>query len=131
MNPEGKPDTMPGQPVQTVAGVIEADPVDVWDSLLATVGSEMSSTGAVIEADAEHKVLTVSGHWWFRGEYAVSRHEPGSLIVYSMFNVAPAFTRWLVPLVARRALRASARPMVGRQLAAIASPLGVRGYLTS
>jgi len=75
-------------------------------------------------------VLTVSGHWWFQGEYAVSRHEPGSLIVYSMFNVAPALTRWLVPLVARRALHASARPMVGRQLAAIASPLGVRGYLT-
>lgn len=131
MNPEGKPDTMPGQPVQTVAGVIEADPAEVWDALLATVGSEMSSGGAVIQADADRRVLTVSGHWWFRGEYAVSRYEPGSLIVYSMFNAAPAFTRWLVPLVARRALRASARPMVGRQLAAIASPLGVRGYLTS
>ena len=122
---------MPGEPVQTAAGVIEADPADVWDALLATVGSEMSSAGAVIEADAERRVLAVSGHWWFRGEYAVSPHEPGSLIVYSMFNTAPALTRWLVPLVARRALRASARPMVGRQLAAIASPLGVRGYLTS
>jgi hypothetical protein len=122
---------MPGQPVQTVAGVIEAEPADVWDSLLATIGSEMSSGGAAIQADAEHRVLTVSGHWWFQGEYTVSGHEPGSLIVYSMFNVAPALTRWLVPLVARRALRASARPMVGRQLAAIASPLGVRGYLTS
>lgn len=122
---------MPGQPVQTVAGVIEAEPADVWDSLLATIGSEMSSAGAVIHADAERRVLTVSGHWWFQGEYAVSGHEPGSMIVYSMFNVAPALTKWLVPLVARRALRASARPMVGRQLAAIASPLGVRGYLTS
>jgi hypothetical protein len=126
-----RPDTMPGQPVQTVTGVVEADPADVWDALLATVGSEISSTGAVIQADAERRVLTVSGHWWFRGEYAVSGHESGSLIVYRVFNVARALARWLVPLVARRALRASARPMVGRQLAAIASPLGVRGYLTS
>lgn len=122
---------MPGQPVQTIAGVIEADPADVWDALLATIGSEMSSAGAVIEADAERKVLAVSGHWWFRGEYAVSRHEPGSLIVYNMFNAAPSFIRWLVPLVAGHAMRASARPMVGRQVAAIASPLGVPGYLTS
>jgi hypothetical protein len=131
MSPEGKTDTTPGQPVQTVAGVVEADPAEVWDALLATVRPELSSAGSVIQADSERRVLTISGHWWFRGEYAVSSYEPGSMIVYSMFNVAPALTRWLVPLVARRALRDSARPMVGRQLAAIASPLGVRGYLTS
>ena len=131
MSQEGKPDTAPGQPVQTVAGVVEADPAEVWDALLATIGPELSSAGSVFRADSERRVLTISGHWWFRGEYAVSSYEPGSMIVYSMFNVAPAFTRWLVPLVARRALRTSARPMIGRQLHAIASPLGVRGYLTS
>ena len=127
----GKQDTMPGRTVQTVAGVIEADPADIWDTLLAIVRSDMSSAGTAIRVDAEHGMLTVSGHWWFRGEYAVSRHEHGSLVVYSVFSVAPAITRWLVPLVAGHALHASARPMVGRQLSVIASRLGVRGYLTS
>ena len=121
---------MPGRRVQMVSGVVEAEPAAVWPSLLATVEPGMRSAGAIIQADAERRVLSVSGHWWFRGEYAVSPHERGSLVVYSMFNIAPPLSRWLVPLVAGGALHASARPMVEHQLAAIASELGARSYLT-
>jgi hypothetical protein len=119
--------TARGRPVQQVTGIVEADASAVWDALLAVV----RPADAIIQADAERMVLSVSGHWWFLGEYTIGRDEGGSLIVYRVFNAAPLLTRWLVPLVARNALHASARPMVERQVAAIASKLGVRGYLAS
>jgi hypothetical protein len=121
---------MAGRRVQLVTGVVEAEPAAVWQALLATVEPDMSAAGAVIHADAERRVLSVSGHWWFRGEYAVSPDERGSLVTYGMFNVAPPLSRWLVPLVAGGALHASARPMIERQLAAIASRLGTTSHLT-
>jgi hypothetical protein len=121
---------VPGRRLQTVTGVVEADVTAVWEALLATAVPGMSAAGAVIATDADRRVLSVSGHWWFHAEYVVSLREPGSLIVYTAFNVAPPLTRWLVPLVAGAALHASPRPMVEGQIAAIASSLGVRGYLT-
>lgn len=116
--------------MQTVTGVVEAPPAAVWESLVTTVERQMTAAGGIVEADAARLVLSVSGHWWFHGEYAVSPHERGSLVVYSKFNIAPPLTRWLVPLVAGSALHASARPMVEGQLAAIASGLGTTSHLT-
>jgi hypothetical protein len=113
------------RPVQQVTGIVEADASAVWDALLAVV----RPADAIIKADPERMILSVSGHWWFLGEYTVSHDDRGSLLTYSMFNAAPPLTKWLVPLVAGNALHASARPMVERQVAAIGSELGVRGYL--
>ena len=46
------------------------------------------------------------------------------LLRYQVFNVAPWLTRWLVPLVAGPALRASARPQFEGSLTAIGALLG-------
>ena len=67
--------------------------------------------------------------WWFRGVYRVSPQGPDSLLCYQVFNAAPAATRWLVPLVAGPALRASARPQFEQLLAAIGALLGCRARL--
>jgi hypothetical protein len=117
------------RPRQTVSGVIEADADAVWDALLETTRSLTSMAGVHAEADPERRTLTVSGQWWYQGEYTVREAERGSLLEYSMYNVAPRATRWLVPVVAGRALRSSAQPMFERQLADIGTRLSVRAYL--
>jgi hypothetical protein len=48
---------------------------------------------------------------------------PDTLLRYQVLNAAPAATRWLVPLVAGPALRASARPQFEQTLTAIGSLL--------
>ena len=120
---------MTERPRQTVTGVVEADRDAVWDALLETTRPLTSIAGVHAEVDPVHRRLAVSGQWWYRGEYTVSGAEHGSLLRYSMYNVAPRFSRWLVPLVAGRALRSSAQPMVEGQLAEIGTRLGVRAYL--
>jgi hypothetical protein len=115
--------------VQQVTGVVAADAADVWDALLAIV----RPASAILEVDPDRRVLSISGQWWFHSEYAVTPDpdpDRGSLITYSVFNVAHPLTRWLVPLVAGQALHASPRPMIERQVAAIAARLGVPGHLT-
>ena len=117
------------RPRQTVTGVVEADAVAVWDALLKTSRPLTSIAGVHTEVDPVRRNLAVSGQWWYRGEYTVSGAEHGSLLTYSMYNVAPRFSRWLVPLVAGSALRGSALPMFERQLAEIGTRLGARTYL--
>jgi hypothetical protein len=109
--------------------MVEADPDAVWDALLETTGSLTSMAGVRAEADPAGRTLVVSGQWWYRGEYTVRDAEGGSLLEYRMDNVAPRATRWLVPLVAGRALRSSAQPMFERQLAYIGTRLSARAYL--
>jgi hypothetical protein len=116
--------------METVSGVVEADADAVWDALLEAARSLTSMAGIHAAIDPARRTLTVSGQWWYRGEYTVRAAEHGSLVRYSVHNVAPPLTRWLVPLVAGRALRASARPMFERQLADIGTRLGARAYLT-
>jgi hypothetical protein len=101
----------------------------VWDALLETIRSLTSIAGVRAEVDPARRSLAISGQWWYRGEYTVSVAEHGSLVRYSMYNVAPRFSRWLVPLVAGRALRGSARPMLEGQLTEIGTRLGTRAYL--
>lgn len=120
---------MPDRPRQTVAGVVEADADAVWDALLETSCPLTSVAGVRAEADRVRRTLAVSGQWWYRGEYTVSDTEHGSLLTFSMCNIAPCFSRWLVPLVAGRALHRSALPVIQRQLSEIGTRLGVRAYL--
>jgi hypothetical protein len=117
------------RPAQTVTGVVEADTVAVWAALLETSRPLTSIAGVHTEADPVGMSLVVSGQWWYRGEYTVSDGERGSVLTYSRYNVAPRFSRWLVPLVAGSALRSSGLPMFRRQLAEIGRRLGARAYL--
>jgi hypothetical protein len=117
-----------GQARQTLTAIVEADPDRVWGALLesspyitppvsemiaaseGTVRFPADANGIYVESDNKQHTLAISGQWWFRGEYRVRQERPHTLLTYQVFNVAPAATRWLVPLVAGSALRASARP---------------------
>jgi hypothetical protein len=79
--------------------------------------------GVNVEADDDSHTLAISGQWWFRGVYSVTPQGGDTLLRYQVFNAAPAATRWLVPLVAGPALRASARPQFEQTLTAIGSLL--------
>jgi hypothetical protein len=140
------------KPRQSLTGVVGADEERVWDALLETspyltprmremiTGShgalrfptvpadgqtETSPIpGVNVEADNDSHTLALSGQWWFRGVYSVIPQGPDTLLRYQVFNAAPGATRWLVPLVAGPALRASARPQFEQTLTAISSLLG-------
>ena len=140
------------KPRQSLTGVVGADEGRVWGALLETspyltprmremiTGShgvirfpavpadgqtETSPVpGVNVEADGGSHTLAISGQWWFRGVYSMIPQGPETLLRYQVFNAAPGATRWLVPLVAGPALRASARPQFEQTLNAISSLLG-------
>ena len=140
------------KPRQSLTGVVGADEERVWNALLETspyltprmremiTGShdvlrftavpadgqpETSPVpGVNVEADNDSHTLALSGQWWFRGVYSMMTQGPDTLLRYQVFNAAPGATRWLVPLVAGPALRASARPQFEQTLTAISSVLG-------
>jgi hypothetical protein len=139
------------KPRQSLTGIVEADQKRVWGALLETspyltprmrqmiTGSsgvlrfpaqsadgqtETSPVpGVNVEARNDAHTLAISGQWWFRGVYSMTPRGPETLLRYQVFNAAPGATRWLVPLVAGRALRASARPQFEQTLTAIGSLL--------
>jgi hypothetical protein len=141
-----------GKPRQSLTGIVGAEEDRVWNALLETSpyltprmremiagsrgmlrfparqaeGDAQASPvpGVNVEADGGRHTLAISGQWWFCGRYSMSPQGPGTLLRYQVFNVAPGLTRWLVPLVAGPALRASARPQFERALTAIGSLLG-------
>lgn len=147
-----------GQPRQAVAGVVGAGEDRVWGALLETSPfltqrmrelitgphgmlrfparpadghAEASPVpGVNVEADQDRHMLAISGQWWFRGVYSTSPQGPETLLRYEVFNVAPGVTRWLVPVVAGAALRASARPQFEQALTAIGALLGCPARLT-
>ena len=140
------------KPRQSLTGVVDADEERVWNALLETspyLTPRMRETitgshgalrfpavpadgqpatspvpGVNVEADNDSHTLALSGQWWFRGVYSVIPQGPDTLLRYQVFNAAPGATRWLVPLVAGPALRASARPQFEQTLTAISSLLG-------
>jgi len=140
------------KPRQSFAGIIEADEKRVWDALLEIsphltprmremiAGSQGVLSfparpvdgqpetppvpGINVEIGNDPHRLAISGQWWFRGVYSTVPQESETLLRYQVFNVASRATRWLVPLVAGRALRASARPQFEQTLATIGSQLG-------
>jgi hypothetical protein len=80
--------------------------------------------GVNVEAGHDPHTLALSGQWWFRGVYRTIPQGLETLLRYQVFNAAPGATRWLVPLVAGPALRASAQPQFEQTLTAIGSLLG-------
>jgi hypothetical protein len=141
-----------GKPRQSLTGLVGAGEERVWTALLETSpyltprmremitqshgvlrfparpadGQAETSPvpGVNTEADDDSHTLAISGQWWFRGVYSMTPQGPDTLLRYQVFNAAPRATRWLVPLVAGPALRASARPQFERTLTAIGSLLG-------
>jgi hypothetical protein len=142
----------PAKPRQSLTGIVSADEERVWAALLETspyltprmremiTGShgalcfparpadgqaETSPVpGVNVEADDDSHTLAISGQWWFRGVYSMVPRGRDTLLRYQVLNAAPGATRWLVPLVAGPALRASARPQFEQTLTAIGSLLG-------
>jgi hypothetical protein len=140
------------KPLQSLTGIVSAGVERVWAALLETspyltprmremiTGSHgvlrfparpadgQTETSLVpgvnVEADDDSHMLAISGQWWFRGVYSMVPQGGDALLRYQVLNAAPGATRWLVPLVAGPALRASARPQFERTLTAIASLLG-------
>jgi hypothetical protein len=140
------------KPRQSFTGIVSADAERVWGALLETspfltppmremiTGSPgvlrfpahpadgqaeaWPVPGVNVEADGDAHTLAISGQWWFRGVYRTTPQGRDALVQYQVLNVASRGTRWLVPLVAGPALRASARPQFEQTLAAIGSLLG-------
>jgi hypothetical protein len=140
------------KPRQSLTGIVSADEERVWAALLETshyltprmremiAGSDgvlrfaarpedgqaqtSPAPGVNVEADKDSHTLAISGQWWFRGVYSTVPQGRDTLVRYQVLNAAPGATRWLVPLVAGPALRASARPQFEQTLAAIGSLLG-------
>ena len=140
------------KPRQSLTGIVGADEERVWAALLQaspyltprmremisgsrgvlrfpaspTGGSAEASPvpGVNVEADDDSHTLAISGQWWFRGVYSMTPQGRDTLLRYQVLNAAPGTTRWLVPLVAGRALRASARPQFEQTLTAIGALLG-------
>lgn len=153
MGPEMREDVHMGtaKPLQSVSGIVSADGERVWSALLEVSPyvtprmREMISgshgmlrfparpadgqaeappiPGVNVETDDASHTLAISGQWWFRGVYSVTSQGPDTLLRYQVLNAAPGATRWLVPLVAGPALRASARPQFEQTLTAIGSLL--------
>jgi hypothetical protein len=140
------------KPRQSLTGIVSADQELVWAALLeaspyltprmramitgshgvlrfparTTDGQTETSPvpGVNVEADDDSHTLAISGQWWFRGVYSMTPQGRDTLLRYQVLNAAPGATRWLVPLVAGPALRASARPQFEQTLTAIGSLLG-------
>jgi hypothetical protein len=140
------------KPRQSFTGIVSADEERVWAALLeaspyltprmremitgshdvlrfpagpADGETENSPVpGVNVEADDDSHTLAISGQWWFRGVYSMTPQGRDTLLRYQVLNAAPGATRWLVPLVAGPALRASARPQFEQTLKAIGSLLG-------
>jgi hypothetical protein len=140
------------KPRQSLTGVVSADEGRVWAALLqvspyltprmcemitgshgvlrfpavSTAGQAETSPvpGVNVEANGDSHTLAISGQWWFRGVYSMTPQDRDTLLRYQVLNAAPGTTRWLVPLVAGRALRASARPQFEQTLTAIGALLG-------
>lgn len=110
------------KPGWIVSGVVAAPEAQVWSSLLAlhprltlAVRSEIDRARAgvpyktivgtpgegrvTIEVDKKAHTLAIQGEWWYRGVYEVEPDEDGSLVTYSVYNVAPGFGRWAAQLV--------------------------------
>ncbi|MEV5708047.1 hypothetical protein [Actinoallomurus sp. NPDC052274] len=110
------------RPEWTVSAVVEATVDETWQALIHSFPGLSKKAGQVspgrgvqhitatpdgetvewsFEVDADQHVIGLQGSWWYRGEHAVVPHQRGSAITYSVYNVAPGGTRWLVGVTER------------------------------
>ncbi|GLZ75534.1 hypothetical protein Afil01_03410 [Actinorhabdospora filicis] len=101
-------------PVQRVAGLlltVHEGPVgeeNLW--LLSGMGATRVSGGPgrfavaypggnlTVDVDREAGTIAAQGGWWYRGEWALTGREGGTLLTHRVRNVAGAGSRWAVPL---------------------------------
>jgi hypothetical protein len=101
-----------------VSGVIEAPVDEVWGALVdeteclsANEKRALKQTGpaqplrkkvadglADMEVDATRRSISSQGHWWYRAVTSVEAHPRGSLITYSVYNIAPGAGWWIAQL---------------------------------
>ncbi len=88
------------------SGFISSDDDDVFDSLVKHVVP--TAAGAKTIVDAAERLIVVQGNWWYRGEWRISRDPAGSLVEYTILNIAE-LAHWAGRLTARRVLRDAPR----------------------
>ncbi|MBF8185621.1 hypothetical protein ITP53_07695 [Nonomuraea sp. K274] len=80
--------------ITEVAGVIEASVEQVWAALLD------DKPGYEMKTEIGEHTVAYQGGWWYRGEWSVTAHPEGALLVHRVFDVADRMT-WGVPLANR------------------------------
>ena len=59
------------------------------------------------------RVVAIQGGWWYRGVTSVEPHRGGSLVTYTIVNVAPGWGKWIAHVFQARGHRkriAESRP---------------------
>lgn len=82
-----------------------------------------------IEVDQANHSISISGGWWFRGEYTIKPDSKGSLLTYNLSNAATGVSGAIAGLLHRRELKA-ARPMLEQMLQRLGARLGCAAYVT-
>lgn len=82
-----------------------------------------------IEVDPANHSISISGGWWFRGEYTIKPDSKGSLLTYNLCNAATGVSGAIAGLLHRRELKA-ARPMLEQMLQRLGERLGCAAYVT-
>jgi len=125
--------------VTEVSGVVEA-PVERVLARLAGVVTPAPPPPGTAHARHAPKMprveaidggVAVQGDWWYRGEWTVSPHPKGSLLVHRVYNVAE-WLRWGVPLANRFFIgfREATRAGFAECLRRLAAELGCAARLT-
>lgn len=92
--------------VREFSGFVSSDDDDVFEVLAKRVAPD--SADALSLVDPVARLIVVQGNWWYRGEWRVSRDPAGSLVEYTILNVAE-LAHWAGRLTARRALKDAPR----------------------
>jgi hypothetical protein len=74
-----------------VSGVIEAPPDRVRDAMAEDLIPPFEITD---------NLIVYQGGWWYRGEWSMTSHPKGTLVVHRVYNVAETM-RWAVSLANR------------------------------
>lgn len=130
------------------SGVVEAPVARVWDQVLATtpgLPTANQHTGArapervvvgspgagkiTFSIDHQHHSIAAEGEWWYRGVYAVTPHARGSLVTYSVYNIAPGLGWWAAQVVQGPGHAREMRRQLSQRLDEIGHQLGCTAYL--
>ena len=135
----------------SVTGIVAATPDATWRALLAIlpelgaldattlgqleqprsftvqIGHPTVATASV-DVDPLRREVSQKGEWWYQGIVTVAPHAEGSSVTRMINNVAPGWTRWLVPFVHRHSDLAM-RSQHEALLRALGARLGCRAAL--
>lgn len=122
-----------------VSGVVEAPPERVREALVnrdPLVEREGRFTvedlpGHTLTVEVTDRSIAYQGGWWYRGEWSLTGHPQGTLIVHRVYNVAE-WMRWAVPLANRLFIgfNEATREGFTERLAQIGGDLGCSVHLT-